>query len=423
MKRLSWKWITLGLVGLAFVVLVGIRISSSLKKEPERQAMGPFRRGRGAETVSVRVEPAKRSTVEVLGVFSSSLQAEQEMEIMAGMAGRLAAVNVKEGQIVKRGTLLARLDDKELQLQFKQISARLQASRASLRQVESRLQRARADYDRIKQLFERKAATQQELENVRYQVENAEVDYAVAQTQLQQIEADYELMRLRLQNVNIEAPISGVITSTPPIAGGHVNTSTLIARITVLDSLEVVFNVPERDINKIKLGQKLLISTDAFPGRQFEGVVHHLEAAIDPQTRTMAVRGRVANPQLQLRPGMSARVEIVLDRKENILAVPREAIMLLAGGSYVYTVQENRAKLQKVKTGVEGRERVEIVEGLREGEMVVVVGQQDLQDGQTVVPLGAGDGEKQPREDDRPPRRPDRDSADAAITRRGGRAQ
>ena len=135
----------------------------------------------------------------------------------------------------------------------------------------------------------------------------------------------------------------------------------------MLDSLEVVFNVPERDINKIKLGQKLLISTDAFPGRQFEGVVHHLEAAIDPQTRTMAVRGRVANPQLQLRPGMSARVEIVLDRKENILAVPREAIMLLAGGSYVYTVQENRAKLQKVKTGVEGRERVEIVEGLREG--------------------------------------------------------
>ena len=94
--------------------------------------------------------------------------------------------------------------------------------------------------------------------------------------------------------------------------------------------------------------------------------------------------------------------------------------MLLAGGSYVYTVQENRAKLQKVKTGVEGRERVEIVEGLREGEMVVVVGQQDLQDGQTVVPLGAGDGEKRPREDvDRPPRRPDRDSADAAITRRG----
>ena len=116
MKRLSWKWITLGLVGLAFVVLVGIRISSSLKKEPERQAMGPFRRGRGAETVSVRVEPAKRGTVEVLGVFSSSLQAEQEMEIMAGMAGRLAAVNVKEGQIVKRGTLLARLDDKVLQL-------------------------------------------------------------------------------------------------------------------------------------------------------------------------------------------------------------------------------------------------------------------------------------------------------------------
>ena len=86
---------------------MGIRIPSSLKKEPERQAHGAFRRGRGAETVSVRVEPAKRSTVEVLGVFSSSLQAEQEMEDHGWDGRRLAAVNVKEGQIVKRGTLLA----------------------------------------------------------------------------------------------------------------------------------------------------------------------------------------------------------------------------------------------------------------------------------------------------------------------------
>ncbi len=388
MKRILVILVTLLVVGF-----VGVRVADVVteSRQPATRASRPGGFG-AAPPPSVTVEPATLGTVEEVTLLSGTVEPRYQVEALPRRGGRLAAVYTEVGARVQRGERLGTVEHAELLLQEQQTAAGLTVSRASLLRAESQLERVRADYERVERLRELGAATEQELKNALNQLREAEIQLDVSRAQLEQAEANYEMMRLQLGHVHIEAPVDGVVMHRPFVVGGQVSTSTPFATIAGLDPIDVVFHFSERRLGELRMGQPFVVTADAFPAETFAGEVTEIGAEIDSQTRTVAVRGQVPNPDLRLRPGMFARVELVIGRAEDVVTVPREALMMDSEGYFLVVVEGDRAVHRPVRLGVQGRERLEVADGVDVGDIVITVGQQRLRDGQIVRPVGV-DGE------------------------------
>lgn len=385
-----WRRRVWWLVVAAILVAVGLRVSDLILSAREPAPTAGFGAGgRAGAAVSVRIEPAAVAAVEVRSTMTGTLEAEYEIDVFPQRSGRLASVAVDVGRRVAAGDVLAVVEHDELLLQREQAAASVSVSQASVRRAETQLERAREDYERTEQLYRRGAATQQELQRVQGVLDEAQIQLDSARAQLAQAEANYRLVELQLERVHVTAPVPGVVVSRPVVAGSQVSPSTSVATLAAMDPIEVVFHLPEREMGRVGVDQPIFVAVDAFPDRMFSGRVSQVGAAVDPRTRTVTVRGRVDNPDLTLRPGMFARVELVLARKEGVLSVPREAVLQGPQGPYVYVVEGNQAVTRPLTVGLEGSERVEVLAGVREGEPVVVVGQHRLRPGRTVVPMGS----------------------------------
>lgn len=366
------------------MTLAGSRPGGPGRGQPSVGQGGWNQGGGRVETVSVQVEPVSRGSVEEEVVLAGSLEPQYQVDVFSKRAGRVSRLAVSVGQRVKRGDLLATVEHSDLLLQQEQAAASLAASKAAYRKTEAQRDKAAADYERVKLLYEQRASTQQELQNAAGQLREAEIQLEVAKAQLQQAEANAALVKLQLEQVNTDAPVPGVVIRAPGVAGSQVTTSTPVAVIAAIDPIEVAFSVPERDLGRLRAGQEFTITVDAFPNESFRGKITSLGAVVEASTRTLPVRGRVANPDLRLRPGMFARVALVVGRKENVVTVPREALMTRPEGLYVFVVADGIAQVRPITVGVRGKERVEVPDGVKEGETVAVVGQQQLRDGQEV---------------------------------------
>jgi RND family efflux transporter MFP subunit len=342
------------------------------------------RKGGGGESVAVQVEPATKGSVEEAVVLSGSLEPQYQVDVFSRRAGRLSRLSVKEGQRVKAGDPIAAVDYADLVLQRQQAEAGLAASRATFRKAEAQREKAAGDYDRVKALFDQRAMTPQELRNAADQLKEAQIQSEVAKAQMQQSEANVALVKLQQDQVAIVATTTGVITRTFGVVGTQVTTSSPVATIAGVDPIEVAFSVAEKDLGRLRVGQVFAVSVDAFPNESFPGKITSLGTVIDASTRTLSVRGRIENPDLRLRSGMFARVELVVGRKDDVVALPREALMSGPAGFYVFVVTDGVARTRPVTLGVQGRDRVEILDGLKLGEPVAVVGQQQLRDAQQV---------------------------------------
>lgn len=388
------------------VGFVGMRVGEAVARKESAEANRGGRPGSGGaaqsgwngsggrgETIAVQVEPVSRGAVEEAVVLSGSLEPQYQVDVFSRRAGRIERLAVSPGQRVKRGELIASVEQSDLLLQQQQAAAALAASRASYRKVEAQRDQALADYQRVKALHEQRASTQVELENMADQLREAGLQLEVAKAQLQQAEANLALAKLQLDQARTDAPVSGVVIRTLGVAGSQVTTSTPVATIAGLDPIEVAFSVAEKDFARLRPGQPFAVAVDAFPGESFRGQITSLGAVVEAATRTLPVRGQIANPSLRLRPGMFARVELVVGRQENALFVPREALMTRPAGYYVFVVSDGVARIRPVTVGIQGRDRVEILGGLQVGDLVAVVGQQQVRDGQPVRVTG---GSNQP---------------------------
>jgi RND family efflux transporter MFP subunit len=377
-------------VGIILLVLVGIKINQGIKSRGQAASQMTLRPRN--DPISVQVELVSRGTVEEIAVLSGSLEPCYQVDVSPRRAGRLAGVEVEAGQRVMPGDVLAVMEHDDLLLQEQQSLASLAASRGSFKRAQAQRDKVQADYERIKRLYEERAATQQELKNVQNQLEEANIQLEIAKAQLDQAEANYELLQLQLRQAVIEAPVAGVVMELNAVPGSQVGANAPLAAIAGIDPIEVVFFIPERDIGRVAVDQELTVYVDAFPDRAFPGAVARLGAAIEPRTRTLQVRGRIPNEGLLLRPGMFAKVELVTARAEEVLTIPREALMTSTAGYYVFVAKEGAAHMQTIQIGLQGAERVQVLEGLQEGDAVITVGQQRLQDGRPIRIIGHGDG-------------------------------
>lgn len=324
------------------------------------------------EAGPVRVGTAQRQITAV-----GSLRSNESVILRPEVAGRIVEITAAEGQRVRRGAVIVRLDSS--------------LERAELTQAEATLQLSRANNQRADELMRTGAGTQRSQDEAR--------------SRLRVDEATVAYRRARLDKLSIEAPFDGVLGLRRMSVGEFVNAGTELINLEMVDPLKVDFRVPEIYLAAVAAGQRVAIAVDAMPNRNFEGEVIAIDPAIDPGGRSIVIRARVPNPDDVLRPGLFARVTLTLASRENAVFVPDSAIVPFGERHFVFKVVDGKAVQTPVRLGERSRGEVEIVEGLAAGDIVVTAGQIRLRDGAPVrvVPAGgpggppAGQAPGQPR--------------------------
>jgi RND family efflux transporter MFP subunit len=332
----------------------------------------------GGARPAVAVETAMATAAEVEQVVDvvGTLTARNEADVKTEYSGTVAEVFVTQWVRVKAGTPLARLDSSE-------VDAAVQATRATALQAEVAAQRAARELDRSVKLKEAGLATQQQLDEAKTAEEAARAGAAAAKAQLAMAET-------RRAKAVVRAPIDGVVALRNVNVGDYVeNMGNPPPMFRVVDNrtLELTANVPSARIAALKVGQPFAFTTDALPGRTFEGKVSFINPAADEASRTVKVKTEVPNAAETLRAGLFVKGRIVTGRRSGVLVVPRSALVswdTVARTAGVFVVEGGVAKRVPVETGAAPGDLVEVVKGLSAGQEVVTRGGFNLREGDRV---------------------------------------
>jgi RND family efflux transporter MFP subunit len=287
----------------------------------------------------------------------------QDVKVSALVPGRISAMLVAEGDRVKDGSVLARIDDHSFRDQ-------LQQAQASIDQANASLENARLNRKRDADLFQRGIAARKDLED-------AETAERLAQAALKQAQSVAAIARLQLSRTEVKSPLSGTVVKRLVSAGEQVDGTGAQPIFEVANTTEVELfgNVPAIYLQKIRVGQILPVRTDAFPNTDFAGRVVAISPAVDPTTNVGLVRIRIANAASLLRLGIFLTAQIPLETHTQALLVAPEAVYRDAERQpRIFRVQADKAEAVPVKLGIETHERVELLSGADEGEVVILTG-------------------------------------------------
>jgi RND family efflux transporter MFP subunit len=370
--------------------------------------------GRGGARPPMPVEFANvtRKAVAEQIVVVGNLIGEATVEVVPRVNGRLQSVDVKLADPVRRGQVIARVEDREIQEQVRQAEASFQVSQASIRQREADLKLAKTNLDRSRSLYERQLLPQQTFDDTeaRYQAALAQVDLAKAQ--FEQAKARLDELRITLSNTLIVSPVDGFVAKRLLDPGAFASTNAPVASVVDISRVRMVANLVERDVRRVPVGTAAKVEVDAFPGEKFTGRVSRVAPVFDPATRTAEMEIEVPNPGFRLKPGMYARVQLTVDTRDNALTIPRAALVALDGknGVFIAVQQESGAatrtsgsggqgqasgqgggaapltvKFLPVEVGIRDGENIEVTGGITEGARVITTGAGALRDGDRVV--------------------------------------
>lgn len=292
-----------------------------------------------------------------------TIRAEKGVDITSEVAGIVEKIAFTSGQDVKEGDLL-------IQLRSDEDEARLQTMEANARLAETNLAR------------NRKQMTVQA-------ISQAELDSSIAA--LTVAKASVNEQKALIEKKHIRAPFTGKLGIRAVDIGQYINPGVPIVTLQNLESIYLDFTIPQQDMQTVKVGQKIMLTTDAFPGRTFEGSITTVNPKVEMNTRNIYVRATVANADHSLLPGMFANVEITVSDPRKLITVPQTAITYNPYGTSVYVVDEKKeegaekptlhARQVIIKTGQTRGDQVAILEGIKEGDKVVVAGQVKIRPG------------------------------------------
>lgn len=330
--------------------------------------------------IHVKVAAVKRGDIIRSLPFKGTVFPWKKANIGPEVSGRVEKIYKKVGDTVKKGQLLAQLDNATLELRLKQAEAALAAASAAARD-------ARLAHRRLQRLYEKTAVSQ-------VQLEKANLALEAAGTQEKSARANLDLMEHTLEKTYMRAPFDGIIVARHLDEGDMINPmmnlggNTGILVLMDLSKVKILLDVPSHEIEKIKTRQSCRVQVDTLDDQVFQGHVYSVNMAADPVSKTFKVEIEVQNPGIKIKAGIYAHVELELFRKENVLILPLSALLKENGVSYVVLYNNGYARYRNVKTGVRSREHFEILGGLKEGQLIVVEGNYDLREKSIITYLG-----------------------------------
>jgi len=349
------------------------------------------------ENVQVHAIPVKlqelRRNVESVG----SLFALEEVTVSSEVDGKVDEVLVDVGDRVERGQPLVNVSTIELKLALDQQRALYQQARARLGITEesddiknvpdaAEVKKAAADlkeaeeaYKRSEQLLEKRLIPRQDFDQIDARVHSARAAYDLAvqsvqnlRAQLPQYKASVELAEKKLRDAVIRAPFKGQVKERVVSPGQYLKVQTPVMVIVSMDPLRVRLKIPETMAGLIQIGDRLLVTVDAYPHRAFSGKLSRSNPSVDPQSRTFEVEALLENPEGLLKPGFFVKARIPSGKLDPGMAVPQDALQYSYGIYKVFLIQGDVLKEQEVKVGDLSAEQVEIVSGVKAGDMIAV---------------------------------------------------
>jgi len=330
----------------------------------------------------VVVVPVTLSALEERIEATGELDAKERAVLASEVDGVVTELAVDEGDRVEEGGLLLAVDPEKRALAVANV-------RAMQRDAQAALAEAERDAARVRTLHGEGIASDAALDK-------AETGLARARARLEATRAESGVAERALRDANVRAPFSGWIARRDVSRGEYVRPGQPLFELVALDPIEVEFSVAERDSARVAAGQRVLVTVAPYPEERFEGQVTMISPTLDPKTRTLRVKAQIANGDGRLRPGLFARADLGIARREGALMVPEEAVLQRADGEVVFVVTpEDTARRVVVETGLQRDGKIEIVKGVAAQDQVVVRGHAVLADGVPVTRRALEGGEEQ----------------------------
>ena len=354
------KWVLLGVI-ILFIsgIILYPQIKKHFKSENEEPISSAPTPGQQRTALNVNAVILKQQSLTDKTIALGSTIPDEEVDLSFESSGKVVEIFFKEGTHVKKGNLLAKINDKPLQAQLKKLEAQIPLAK-------ERVFRQRT-------LLEKDAVSQEA--------------YELVTTEYDKLMADIELVKANILQTELRAPFDGIIGLRQVSEGAYVTPTTVIANLTRISPLKIEFSINERYVPDISAGTKISFFMETPDGmtREYRATVYALESKLDPVTRTLKVRATYPNANEAIQPGRSLSIEIIKREINNALAIPSEAIIPEMGKSIVYTYQNGIAKSAEIITGLRTESHVQVLEGLNEGDTIITTGVMQLRTDMKVV--------------------------------------
>lgn len=352
------KW---GLIILISAGIIGGGIYSQLPKKNEEltaadKVMGSNRKSKGKQILNVNAKVIKPQLLMDEFTTTGVLLPDEEVNLSFETSGKIVEINFVEGTAVKKGQLLAKVNDRQLQAQLQRLVSQLKLA-------EDRVFRQDA-------LLKRDAVSKEAYEQVK--------------TDLATLNADIEIIKANIELTELRAPFDGIIGLRQVSIGTYASPTTVVAKLTKIAPLKVEFSVPERYAKQIKNGTNLNFHVEGYLDA-FGAQVYAVESAIDPNLHQFTARALYPNVNHLLLPGRYASVLIKKDEIENAIAIPTEAIVPEMGKDKVYLYKSGKAEPNEVITGLRTASEVQVIRGLQMGDTIITSGTLQLRTGLAVT--------------------------------------
>jgi HlyD family secretion protein len=332
-----------------------------------------------------RTEAVKRGDIVDSVTATGRVNPVVSVSVGTQITGIIQKIHVDYNDTVKKGQVLIELDREVFESRLVEAEAEVRALGAELRRTEAEFKRDEAEFKRIEGLYEKGYISTNEFDAARYNLESLKASLDSGAANMARAEASLEEARENLRKTTITSPMDGVVLSKDVEEGQTVSASLQAPTLLTLGDLgemEVHANVDEADIGRVHVGQRVLFNVDSYPEREFEGSVFktYYSPKIEQNVVTYDVLVRVRNEELLLRPGMTANVRVIINEKEGVLIAPNRALRVRmpgveaegAGGPSVWVLEKGGPSRRPVKIGLGDSENFEVLDGLKEGDKVLV---------------------------------------------------
>jgi membrane fusion protein (multidrug efflux system) len=327
-------------------------LSDSLKQaENEKKA-----KELTAELIPVEVTTVERGTISDYILLSANLETERMADVFSRVQGLVEKIHVDEGDMVKKGQILMELEADEY---------KLAEEKANLN-----YQKQRSDFERLEAMYNQNLLSIEEFETAKFSMQGLEVDWKQA--------------KLNLSYTRITAPISGVIGERSRKLGDRIQPTDQLFRVINTQEMIAVVYAPEKELGNVKKNQAAYITSDHLKGNQFEGWIKRVSPVVDPQSGTFKITVGVKNRENKLKAGMFVNAHIITSTHNDAILIPKTAIVYENEGMNVFVVKDSVANKVTLKVGFQDHEKVESLQGIEDGDQIIIVGQAGLKDGTRV---------------------------------------
>jgi len=337
------------------------------------------------KSVPVHIYKVKQDKISKIIKLTGPISAEQDVIVYSKISERMERIFVKAGDRVTTNQVLA--------VQYNALLKQgVEAAEAALKNAEAQYSLINLEFERVERLYKQKAVSQQQYDQITAQKKSASSALDQAKVMLNQAKEQYE-------NSYIKAPFNGIVASVNYEENQMVIAGMPVVQIVGTSGMKSKLQVSGTEIHLIKIGQKVRIKFPSVPNAEYNGIVSLINRAIDQTTRMLEVEVNITNPDTRLKSGMFGEFAIEIESKENVITVPEPALIPQTEikidretglqntikKHYIYVIENKKAKMVEVSTGIANNGQIEIISGLNVGDSVIVVGQNIVKEGQTVI--------------------------------------